>query len=331
MVIGQHLFPKSARGADDLIALIDEYLGPMGITLLVVEVNYNYQFESHPELSDGDLNAESAARVADACARHGIRLVPMLNCLGHQSWAEQTFALLREYPEFDETPGLPPDNPGIYCRSWCPLHPEVNQVIFALMDELLEGFRADALHVGMDEVFLIASDQCDRCRGKDPADLFARAVHDYHAHLVGERGVEMMMWGDRLIDGREMLYGSWEASLNGTAGAIQMIPDDIIVCDWHYEPRDSYPSVPHFARKGFHVLVSPWKDVQAAELLVGYSLEAVGDQLGGVLFTGWSAGDGGVLMLQALRGEAEEGADGQGEAAVLRAVLPQLADRMPPR
>ncbi|MDI9601514.1 MAG: family 20 glycosylhydrolase [Acidobacteriota bacterium] len=323
-MIGQHVFLYSARGADALVSLIDEYLGPMGVTLIVAEVNYNYQYESHPELSDGDLDPAAAGRVADACERHGIRLVPMLNCLGHQSWAETTYALLREHPEFDETPQIPLDNPDIYCRSWCPLHPQVNGVVFDLMDELIEGFRADAFHVGMDEVFLIASEQCERCRGKRPADLFATAVNDYHAHLVGQRGVEMMIWGDRLIDGRAMLYGSWEASLNDTAEAMTMIPKDIIICDWHYEPRDSYPSVPHFAEDGFRVLVSPWKDVAAAELLVGYAQESGGAGWSGVLFTGWSAGDGGLGLLRALCGEAEEGAGGTGEAAVLRAILPRL-------
>ncbi|MCX7894917.1 MAG: hypothetical protein N2447_03040, partial [Thermoanaerobaculum sp.] len=62
------------------------------------------------------------------------------------SWAKTTFPLLVKYPEFDETPQIPLDNPDIYCRSWCPLHPKVNDVVFALMDtkayqpELIPGY-----------------------------------------------------------------------------------------------------------------------------------------------------------------------------------------------
>ena len=36
----------------------------------------------------------------------------------------------------------------------------------------------------MDEVFLVVSDQCPRCRGKSPAEVFTTAVNDLHAHLV---------------------------------------------------------------------------------------------------------------------------------------------------
>jgi hypothetical protein len=52
------------------------------------------------------------------------------------------------------------------------------------------------------------------------------------------------MWGDRLIDGKKYDFGEWEASTNGTAAAIDLIPKDIIVCPWHYELRDNYPSIP---------------------------------------------------------------------------------------
>jgi hypothetical protein len=63
--------------------------------------------------------------------------------------------------------------------------------------------------------------------------VFANAIKDYHEHLVGNRGVEMLMWGDRLIDCLKYPYGEWEASCNGTAAAVDLIPNDIIICDWH--------------------------------------------------------------------------------------------------
>ncbi|MHC4542360.1 MAG: family 20 glycosylhydrolase, partial [Planctomycetota bacterium] len=174
-------------------------------------------------------------------------------CLGHQSWKASNAPLLTKYPQFDETPGMYSKNESIYCRSWCPLHPEVNKVVFALMDELIEVFEADALHVGMDEVFLIGEDDCPRCKGRDKAELFAKAVNDYYNHLVRGHKIEMLMWGDRLIDASKYNYGKWEASANDTARAIDMISKDIIICDWHYELRPAYESVPMFLEKGFRV------------------------------------------------------------------------------
>ena len=125
-----------------------------------------------------------------------------------------------------------------------------------MIDELIDAFRADSFHVGMDEVFLVAQPSCPRCKGKDPAELFAKAVNDLHQHIVDERKLTMLMWADRLLDDKKLGfgYGKWEASQNGTGPAIDRIPKDIILCDWHYETRPKgYPSVAYLQEKGFRV------------------------------------------------------------------------------
>ena len=182
---------------------------------------------------------------------------------------------MRAHPEFDETPWAKGDEPDFYCRSWCPLHPEVNGVVFDLIDELIDAFEADAVHVGLDEVFEIADAKCPRCQGKDPAELFAKAVNDLHGHIAGKRGKEVWMWGDRLLDGKETGYGKWEASTNGTAPAIDKIPTDIVICDWHYEPLedyggkpDRYRSVSIFLKKGFRVWTASWRNPVTAMALL---------------------------------------------------------------
>lgn len=276
----------------DIQALTEEVplLADVGVNVLIPEVNYHFTYRSHPELQGEDpVTWDGARGLVAACREHGIRLIPQFQCLGHQSWAETTFPLLIRYPQFDETPGQYPKNTGIYCRSWCPQHPEVNPIIFALFDELLEAFEADALHVGMDEVFLIASEFCPRCKGHDPARLFAQAVQDYHAHLVQMRGVEMLMWGDRLLDGKATGYGLWEASENGTHPAIDLIPKDIIICDWHYNKRAEYPSIPIFLEKGFRVLPGGWREVEAVEAFIGFAQQHKSERMLGYLATTWGA------------------------------------------
>lgn len=263
-------------------------LAEVGINAVVAEINYGFVFQSHPELaSDNASNREQIAQLVAECKKHKIRLIPQFQCLGHQSWSKHTFTLLTKYPQFDESPGQFPENKDIYCRSWCPLHPEVNPIIFSLMDELIDAFEADALHVGMDEVFLIGDQSCPRCKGKDKAELFAKAVNDYHKHLVEEKKVEMLMWGDRLIDSGKIKYGEWEASANGTAGAIDLIARDIIICDWHYEPREAYESVPMFLEKGFRVWPASWKNAKAAKALIDYSLAQNNPRMLGHLNTTW--------------------------------------------
>jgi hypothetical protein len=152
----------------------------------------------------------------------------------------------------------------------------------------------------MDEVFLLGSELSPSTKGKDAGVLFARAVNDIHGHLVRKRHVEMLMWGDRLIDGKKYDMGQWEASINGTAAAIDLIPKDIIVCPWHYERRENYLSIPMFIEKGFRVLPAAWKDVEAMRALIDYSRQHGGPKLLGHMFTTWGVKKDALLDFPAL-------------------------------
>jgi glycosyl hydrolase family 20 len=264
-------------------------LAAMGINVVVLEIDYNFAFASHPELRRGatPITVEGARKMAEICRQHHVRLIPEFQSLGHQSWEGETFPLLTAYPQFDLTPGAFPDNKGIYCREWDPLNPEVTRIVFELMDEITDAFQADALHVGMDEVFLLGSAQSPSTKGMDPAELFAKAVNDLHRHIVEERHLEMLMWADRLFDGHQVSFGEWESSVNGTAPALDLIPKDIILCPWHYERKESYPSIPLFLGKGFRVLPASWKKTDAALALIGYSRKQDNPMMLGHLFTTW--------------------------------------------
>lgn len=302
----------SAGGESGIPALkkaIDDVLVPMGINVMIYEVDYNFAFDSHPELRFPELTSKGAARdLARFCRERGIRLIPQFNCLGHQSWTRRNmiFPLMIEYPEMEEVNDLPPDQREKRMKSWCPLHPDVNAIAFALMDEIVDAFEADAIHVGMDEVLTIASPACPRCAGKDPTELFARAVNDYHDHLVKKRGLTMLMWGDRLLDASADAMGNgWEASDVGTAGAIDLVPKDIVICDWHYSLQEDYPSVRLFQEKGFRVWPAGWKDSKAAVALVDCAKHDATDKMLGYLGTSWvlEAGDFANALLGATEPE----------------------------
>jgi len=265
-------------------------LAAAGVNTVIVEVDYSFEFKSHPELSSPDGITQAHAHEFTAEAHQlGIRVIPEFNCLGHQSWGKTTFALLTKYPEFDETPGQSPDNKGIYCRSWCPKNPAVNKIVFTLIDELADAFEADAFHVGMDEVLIIADENCPRCKGGAPARLFAKAVNDLHAHLVGQRKLEMFMWADRLLDDKTMHYGAKSSAANGTAGAVDLIPKDIVQCDWHYEIQAGYPSVPFLLGKGFRVWPCGWRSLGAVKAFSNFSKQQKSDRVAGYLCTTWDA------------------------------------------
>src|SRR5690606_13187340 len=155
-----------------------------------------------------------------------------------------------------------PNADGLYCKSYCPLHPEVHNVVFDLVDEIMEVFEARSFHAGMDEVFYIAHPDCPRCKGMDPATLYAGEVSKISNHLQ-QKGARLWIWGDRLIDGNTSGMGMWEASMNNTARAVDMIPKSVVICDWHYERAEHTPA--YFAMKGFDVIACPWNRPKVTE------------------------------------------------------------------
>ncbi len=288
---------------DSFVQFIEQELAPRRVNTLVLRVDYNFKYASRPNLADrGGLSKDDAALLAKACRDHGIALIPQFNLLGHQSWANHPGRLLQVHPEFDETPWVKmpeqyswPNVDRLYCKSYCPLHPEVHAVVLDLVDELCDAFEAEALHAGMDEVFYIGEEKCPRCGGRDKAKLFADEVTLIRDHL-NKKGRRMWMWGDRLIDGKATGLGEWEASENGTHPAIDLIPKDVVICDWHYERPD--PTSVYFAMKGFDVVTCPWKDAAVAvrqlhdtlELRAG-STNEMRRHFRGMMQTVWSDAD----------------------------------------
>jgi len=288
--------------------LIGEVAPDLGFDWIMLGMTGHFAYRTHPEAAEPDsIDAADARRLAHLAGERGIELTPEYNCLGHQSFRDKPNALLRAHPEFNEAPDMDMSRfkfDNFY--SWCPNRPEVYPIVFDLMDELLDAFQASKLHVGMDEVFVLG--ECPRCKGVPNAHLFAKAVNDLHSHLAGKRGVEMMMWGDRLLP-PSTGFSMWERSNNDTEGAIDLIPKDIIICDWHYEVMDhgDYPSVRYLQDKGFRVLPAGWNEEPAVQRLIEVSRRDATDKMLGYLATTWVPVSD---LVAALAGEQPESRNG---------------------
>ncbi len=303
-------------GVENFVRFISDELAPKGLNTLILRVDYNYRFKSHPELvGSNPLSKQDVKRLVKVCRSNHIRLIPQINLLGHQSWSTKVGKLLEVYPEFDETPQVKfpkkyvwPNSDGLYCKSYCPLHPDVHKVVFDVVDELMDVFKTDAFHAGMDEVFYIGDDKCPRCGGKDKAELFAGEVSLIAWHLK-EKNRELWIWGDRLIDGKTTGIGMWEASMNNTHRAIDLIPREVVICDWHYEK--AHPTAAFFAAKGFRVLTCPWRQTDVAleqekllRIFISNSSKEMKPRYLGMLQTVWGSAAG---FMNSYLGKSDQG------------------------
>lgn len=282
--------PKEVRGfciaapsyssLDFFISFIENELAPRKVNVLIMRVDYNYRYTSHPELVNqgkrstdttqlAALSREEMKRIVDVCKKYKITLVPQVNLFGHQSWAGTTSSLLRVYPQFDETPWVRmpteykwPNPDGLYCKSYCPLHPDVHSIVFELVDEIMEVCETKHFHAGMDEVFYIGMSGCTRCAGLDRSKLFADEVNKINDHVSSRKG-RLWIWGDRMIDGEATKLGMWEGSTNDTYRSIDMINRNVVINDWHYESAPKTAET--FASKGYDVMMCPWRKAEVAK------------------------------------------------------------------
>lgn len=301
---------------DYVVRLIDEYLAPRGFNLLVLQVRYRYQFKTHPEVWGYDpLSLSDVKKLLDVCKKHGIKLVPKMNLFGHQSGLPNTptdgilhghnveaqdirDGLLRAYPEFDEQRDM---DEIYYARSICPSNNAAKIVVCELIDELMDAFESDTIHIGCDEAFNLGT--CPKCKNHTRGELFSSWVNGINEH-VKAKGGSVLMWGDRLLPQNGTPYHGWEACDGvDTYKAIDTVSRDIIVCDWHYDKYDAYPSIDIFEKAGFKIMVSPWRNKEALEAFMSYAKAHDTGHIQGVLMTTWcGAGDLAKCLLDGQKG-----------------------------
>ena len=80
--------------------------------------------------------------------------------------------------------------------------------------------------------------------------------------------------------------------MNNTHRAVDLIPRDVVIADWHYERAD--PTAPYFAMKGFTVVTCPWNRAEAAaeqiRSTIGFRANSTAEmkaRFAGVMHTVW--------------------------------------------
>lgn len=229
---------------------------PLRINTVFVEFAGGMRFDRHPAISEGWLRAaenfekglqpvmphsgmvtertlleKDEVREILGCAHElGLEVIPEVQSLGHVQYI--TYA----YPEIAE---IDPNKPKLedirkedvrpadfYAHSYCPTHPKSMQIIHDIIDEIVEVAQPRRyVHIGHDEVYQIGV--CERCRDKDPGDIFAKHVTDLHDYLQ-KKGLGTMLWADMLHPAPVRPYRTYTA--------VDKLPRDVVLLDfvWYF-------------------------------------------------------------------------------------------------
>ena len=169
---------------------------------------------------------EEVGELVLTAARNGIRVVPIINLLGHTQY-------LIKHPEWRDLNEIRDEHGQAREHGQlCPLHPRTREVAEKLLRDISPYCTAGKVHVGLDESFHLG--KCPRCQDEVArigiAGHFAGHVNRLHA-LCAHLGLTMGLWAD-------MLYFVPEA--------IPQLPRGIIAYDWYYYPFAKKPRVEFF-------------------------------------------------------------------------------------
>ena len=270
---GVHLMLPHPDEFDYAKRFVKHVLSPMGYNYIIMEIAGGMEFESHPEINaaveeafikgaNGEwplfphkeagmgktVKKAVLAEFVDYCRSFGIDVIPEIQSLGHVQFMTLPHPDIAERPEKSGTEkvdereaDIPPNE--FYGHSYCPSNPKSYEILFDLMDEIIEVFRpTEYVHMGHDEVYQIGV--CPVCKDKNPAELFAQDINRIYDYLK-KKGLKMMIWADMLQPVTK--YKTW--------AAIDYIPKDIVLLDfiWYFHMDKDIED--NLLPKGFEVIL----------------------------------------------------------------------------
>jgi hypothetical protein len=214
---------RQVERLDFLLKLLPRY-AEWGYQELYLHLEDAVEYPSLPAVARADAYTyRQMTRLVQAATAAGIRVVPIVNLLGHTQYLIKAPGL-RDLNELRDAAGRPLERGQI-----CPLHPRTPEVAEKLLRDLAPFCTAGKVHVGLDESFHLG--QCPRCRAEVArvglAGHFASHVNRLH-QLTQSLGLRLGLWADML------------ALL---PAAISQLPRDVIAYDWYYYPFARHPRV----------------------------------------------------------------------------------------
>lgn len=260
------------RTADVLTLRLLPLLAKYKFNRLLVVSNY-LCWDSAPSIRVPPCAPKALARrVVQTAREHLLEPVPLLETLGHVEWlfANGQNRDLLEDPRLDHTYVYDPTNPRVY------------EVLFPILDEVVDVFRPQYVHIGHDEVRnRVPFPYSERGKRVGFVRLFLDDVWKLYGYLKA-RGVGTMMWQDVLLAGEGDRI-------------LPELPRDILITAWHYTPAADYPSLRRLREAGFRVIGASWSK---PENITSFARAAKRHGALGMLQTRWSGYFGDAAVLQ---------------------------------
>lgn len=204
-----------------------------GYNAVGLYLEHRFAYPSAPfAAGPGSLTADVVRRLRAEFQPRGLRIIPFLNTLGHM----EGFIRAEGGQWLAEGPS------GFGGAQICATRPACAKFAQNLVADILEVFDDEWVHLGGDETRQLG--QCPRCAARAAEVGRGGLYAQYYAPLcrwVIEQGRRPCLWGDMLIE---------------HPGALDSLPRQTLIFDWHYDRRPR-ESTRMFHQRGFDVVCCP--------------------------------------------------------------------------
>jgi len=192
----------------------------------------------HFENGEGSwLTQDEVRDLAAYCAARGVEIIPEVPCTSHCDY------MLNYRPELAERP----DDP--YPDTFCPSNPASYELLWDILDEVVEVFDPKIINIGHDEYYSIGV--CEVCKQRDAVDILTQDLTRIYDYLKA-KGVQTMFWADKILNmtdncgfgGAEIkMHKNWNLEkefwgiIPATWPAVDTIPKDMICLNWSWGYR----------------------------------------------------------------------------------------------
>ena len=208
-----------------------QFIGKSGETFRIQHELYPWQKNcTHVDNGDGGYISQDIMReLVKYCKDCGLDVIPEMPTLSHSDYIVNAYPHINERVE-DEYPD-----------TYCPSNPESYEIVFDIIDEIVEVFEPKYINIGHDELYTVAV--CDKCKDKSPVDLFVNDIIKINDYIKG-KNAKTLMWCEKMFkaydfDGKP---AGGSASLDGYVPALYecagKIPKDILMINWYWSRCD---------------------------------------------------------------------------------------------
>jgi len=170
------------------------------------------------------LSKKEVKEIVKYCKERYFNVIPEVPSMSHSDY------LVMAYPEINERVE------DKYPDTYCPSNPKTYEILFDVLEEVIEVFEPIQIHIGHDELYTAA--KCEKCKDKSPVDLYVSDIIKINDFLKS-KSIKCSMWCEKFFN------GVYQGRVCGGAGnpdkdipelypCAGKVPKDVQLFNWYW-------------------------------------------------------------------------------------------------